>query len=224
MALFDKSASDYDAWYQNPVGKYVDAVETSCLFSLIGDISGTNILDIGCGTGHLSEMLHKRGAHVTGVDISDGMLANARKSSKRRGLNINYINMNVCKLSFEADTFDHVFSIAAVEFIPDTAMAFHNIHKVLKLGGTAVIGTIHKGSAWADLYGSDAFAQTVFAQARFKQLSDFEKLNGFEISASKECLFVPPGRSDDQYTMENEKQEGQNNRKGGFLCVKMIKR
>ena len=169
-------------------------------------------------------MLHERGAHVTGIDVSDGMLAKARKSSTHRRLNIDYMNMNVHDLGFKAHTFDHVFSMAAVEFIPDTALAFRNIHRVLKPGGTAVIGTIHKGSAWADFYESDAFAQTVFAQARFKQLDDFMALSGFEVAASKECLFVPPGRNDEQYTIENEKKEEQNNSRGGFLCVKMIKR
>ena len=223
MALFDKSANDYDGWYQSPMGRYVDTAETACLFALADNIAGKDVLDLGCGTGHLSEMLHARGANVTGIDISDGMLAKARASSKRQGLTIDYINMNVYDLGFAPASFDCVYSMAAVEFIPDTTRSFANLAKVLKPGGSAIIGTIHKDSAWADMYESDAFADTVFAHARFLQRSDFEALDGFDIVDSKECLFVPPGQSDETYTMDNEQIEKQIGRKGGFLCVKMKK-
>lgn len=224
MALFDQSAGDYDAWYQNPVGRFVDTVETQCLFSLADKLSGADILDLGCGTGHLSEMLQNRGANVTGIDISPNMLQKARESSEHLGLGINYRLMDVHDLCFDADTFEAVFSMVAVEFIPDTDLAFKNVAKVVKRGGAVIIGTIQKGSAWADMYQSDAFAQTVFSKACFKQLSDFQRIDGFEVVTSKECLFVPPGLDENAYTRDNDMREEQNGRKGGFLCVKMIKR
>jgi len=224
MALFDKSSADYNAWYNTPAGAYVETAETTCLFSLADDINGLHVLDIGCGTGRLSEMLARRGAHVTGIDISDGMLDRARASRRPHDLNIDYRHMDVYHMDFITGTFDAVFSMAVFEFLPDIALALQSITRVLKPGGMAIIGTIHKGGAWAKMYESDAFAQTVFASARFKHLNDFENIDGFSIAAHRECLFVPPGQPDDQYTMENEQAGMQSGRKGGFLCIKMIRK
>lgn len=223
MALFDKSAQDYDSWFQSPVGKFVDETETDCLFSLADDIRDTKILDLGCGTGHLSEKLYHQGAIVTGIDVSNSMLQKARESSQQQNLKIDYQYMDVFKLDFPMNSFDCIFSMAALEFMGETTPVFESIKKVLKPGGSVVIGTIQKGSAWADLYKSQAFSQTVFANADFKDIDDFNHLNGFKAVASNECLFVPPGLGDDAYTADQEMQAKQEGYKGGFLCVKLIK-
>lgn len=223
MALFDKSAKDYDGWYNSPVGKYVDESETQCMFSLINDIAGAKVLDVGCGTGHLSEKLRAKGADVTGIDVSKEMLKKAEESSENKNLGVMYLNMDVCDLSFEEESFDYVFSMAAFEFIENPTLAFKNIKRVLKPNGTVVIGTIHKNSSWADMYESDAFKETVFANARFKKLSDFEAIDGFEVVKSKQCLFIAPGENENLYTTNNEITWYESGKRGGFLCVKMIK-
>jgi len=48
------------------------------LETFAGDINGLTVLDAGCGTGYLSKKLHKQGAHVTGIDFSERMIAIAR--------------------------------------------------------------------------------------------------------------------------------------------------
>lgn len=223
MALFDKSAQDYDSWFQSPVGRFADETETDCLFSLTDDIKGAKILDLGCGTGHLSEKLYHKGAIVTGIDISKEMLQKAWESSQQQNLGIDYRFMDVFKLDFSINSFDCIFSMAALEFMGDTVPIFESIKKVLKKDGIAIIGTIHKGSAWADLYKSESFSQTVFANADFKDINDFNHLDGFKVVSSKECLFVPPGLGDDAYTADQEMKAKQEGCKGGFLCVKLIK-
>ena len=223
MALFDKSAKDYDGWYNSPVGKYVDETETQCMFSLVDDIAGSKVLDVGCGTGHLSEKLRAKSAEVTGIDVSKEMLKKAEESSNNLDLGIKYLNMDVCDLSFEEESFDCVFSMAAFEFIENPTLAFENIKRVLKPNGTVVIGTIHKNSSWADMYKSEAFKETVFVNARFKTLSDFEAIDGFEVVKSKQCLFIAPGENENLYTMDNEITWYESGKRGGFLCVKMRK-
>lgn len=223
MALFDQSAHEYDSWFQSPVGRFVDETEIDCLFSLADDITGAKILDLGCGTGHLSQKLYHKGAEVTGIDVSQNMLKKARESSQQQNLKINYQYMDVFKLDFPTSSFDYIFSMAALEFMGDTAAVFESIKKVLKPGGSVVIGTIHKGSAWSNLYKSEAFSQTVFANAVFKDINDFNHLDGFKVVSSNECLFVSPGLGDDAYTTDREIQAKQEGFKGGFLCVKLIK-
>src|SRR5712691_10176378 len=47
--------------------------------SLLGDIAGLTVLDAGCGQGYLSRILARRGAHVTGMDISPNLIQIARE-------------------------------------------------------------------------------------------------------------------------------------------------
>jgi ubiquinone biosynthesis O-methyltransferase len=222
-SLFDNAAKDYDVWFDNAVGKFVDLVETECMFSLVDELVGMRVLDIGCGTGHLSQKLCKKGAKVTGIDISEKMLEKACVKKNAKGLDIEYKKMDVYDLEFHDSTFDYVFSMAAFEFIEDMERAFTSIKRVLKDDGIIIIGTIQKVGAWANLYESPAFSETVFANAYFKGLHDFKELDGIKVMSHKDCLFVPPGKTDDKYTLENEQTIKEKGGIGGFLCVKMKK-
>ena len=222
MALFDQAAKDYDSWYNDPVGKYVDDAEMPCMLKMLGDVWGKRILDIGCGTGHLSEELCKRGAQVIGIDISEGMLEVAKKKRDKKELDIEYLYMDAFELRFD-EPFDIICSMAAFEFIDDMESIFKSMNTVLKEDGTIVIGTIQNGGAWADMYSSEAFSETVFAESCFKSLADFQAVEGFQVDASTQCLYVPPALEPTAYTMEQEQLLCQNDGLGGFLCVKMKK-
>jgi ubiquinone/menaquinone biosynthesis C-methylase UbiE len=56
--------------------------------------TGATILDVGCGTGRHSIELARRGFAVTGVDLSSGMLAEAKKSAKRAGVSVTWMHAN----------------------------------------------------------------------------------------------------------------------------------
>jgi SAM-dependent methyltransferase len=53
------------------------------LFDRLGDLAGKRVLELGCGTGDLTLQLLERGAHVTAVDISPGMVDVARRRAER---------------------------------------------------------------------------------------------------------------------------------------------
>jgi len=57
----------------------------------IGDIRGEKVLDLACGSGTGTRMLSERGADVVGVDISESMLALAKKEETDRPMEIQYI-------------------------------------------------------------------------------------------------------------------------------------
>ena len=48
------------------------------LLELLGDVSGREVLDAGCGDGYLARVLAARGARVTGIDLSPQLIENAR--------------------------------------------------------------------------------------------------------------------------------------------------
>ncbi len=60
---------------------------------------GSHILDVGCGTGRHSVELAKRGYRVTGVDISSGMLAEAKKGANKAGVEVEWIHSDASKFT-----------------------------------------------------------------------------------------------------------------------------
>jgi len=61
------------------------------------------ILDIGCGTGRHSIELAARGYRVTGVDLSDSMLARAREKAAERNVRVDFLRKDARSLSFDRE-------------------------------------------------------------------------------------------------------------------------
>src|SRR5438067_3785743 len=63
--------------------------------ALLGDIAGLTVLDAGCGQGYLSRILARRGAQVTGIDISANLIRIAREQDPDH--TITYQVANLCQ-------------------------------------------------------------------------------------------------------------------------------
>lgn len=74
---FDAMATEYSA--DNDEGPYNALYERPAMLAMIGDVDEKNVLDLGCGAGQLSLELTRRGALVTGVDVSPSMIELARQ-------------------------------------------------------------------------------------------------------------------------------------------------
>ncbi len=75
------------------------------------DKKNLNILDLGCGPGLYAELFTKKGHKVTGVDFSKSSIEYAKKSAKKRDLDIEYINEDYLELDLEENRFDLVVLI-----------------------------------------------------------------------------------------------------------------
>lgn len=62
---------------------------------------GSRILDIGCGTGRHAVALAKAGYRILGVDISEGMLAEARRHAEQEGVEVEWMRADASKLKLE---------------------------------------------------------------------------------------------------------------------------
>ena len=96
--------------------------------------SGERILDIGCGCGDTSLALAKLGARVTGVDISQPMLARAKQRASDARLAADFVEADASSHRF-APEYDLLFSRFGVMFFADPDAAFANLRKALKPGG-----------------------------------------------------------------------------------------
>lgn len=107
------------------------------------DLGRKHVLDIGCGLGGLDQVLLALGAqHVTGIDVSAGIVERAQERIRRSGLG-NKIDIQLVApgpLPFKDESFDVVFGKDAWLHIPDKAAHFAEIRRVLKPGGRIAAG------------------------------------------------------------------------------------
>lgn len=105
--LFDKIAPIYGLFYNRQVKYYREVLD-----KVKKDIDLTkynSILDIGCGTGALCELLYEKGLDTTGVDSSSGMLNQAKKILHGKDIKLIHINPDD-NLPFEDKSFDIVIA------------------------------------------------------------------------------------------------------------------
>ena len=111
------------------------------LVELLDPKPGERILDIGCGTGHLTAQIAATGAFVIGIDRSAEMIQQARAGHPSLQFEIG----DARELSF-ARPFDAVFSNATLHWIKDSARVVTAISSALRLGGRFVAEFGGKGN------------------------------------------------------------------------------
>ena len=102
--------------------------------------SDSRVLDVGCGNGiHLIPLAPHCGS-MTGVDVSEKMLAEADAKIRQAGLsNITLRKEGAAGLSDESGSFDLVYAFSILLLVPDTARAISECARVLKPGGIAIL-------------------------------------------------------------------------------------
>ncbi|MEC4817977.1 MAG: methyltransferase domain-containing protein [Scytonema sp. PMC 1069.18] len=114
------------------------------LVELLSPKSGECILDLGCGTGHLSYKIASHGAKVIGVDSSSTMIEKARKNYPQ----LDFYVEDARDLPY-TKKFDAVFSNAVLHWIPEAEEAVVGIARALKPGGRFVAEFGGKGNIQA---------------------------------------------------------------------------
>lgn len=90
-------------------------------------------LDIGCGTGAFTQLVLKHGSPiaVTGIDPAPAQIELARRQTPQADFRV----ADATALPFKDNEFDVVASALVINFIPDRAKAFGEMHRVLRPGG-----------------------------------------------------------------------------------------
>lgn len=111
------------------------------LLDLLQVVQGERVLDLGCGTGHLTNKIHQAGAEVVGVDASLSMVEQARNEYP----DIQFVHQDARNLTM-GKSFDAVFSNATLHWINDQALVARNIYHHLKPKGRMVVEFGGKGN------------------------------------------------------------------------------
>lgn len=105
----------------------------SDLVSLLNSQAGESILDLGCGTGHLTAQIAEAGAQVTGVDRSAEMVGAARAAYP----NLKFEIADARSLAYQSE-FDAVFSNATLHWIHEPELVLQGVSRALRPGGRFV--------------------------------------------------------------------------------------
>lgn len=104
---------------------------------LLGDVRGKALLDCGCGKGHTSVMLAKRGAEVHAFDISEPDLDIARGLARTNGVEVEWRTLVFEGLDYADQSFDRGFGACVLHHV-DIPRAMAELQRVLKPGARAV--------------------------------------------------------------------------------------
>jgi 2-polyprenyl-6-hydroxyphenyl methylase/3-demethylubiquinone-9 3-methyltransferase len=104
------------------------------------------VLDVGCGGGILSESMARKGAQVTGIDLSTKALRVAQLHALEAGtVNVNYREISAEALALEQPAgFDVVTCMEMLEHVPDPASVVKACSELVKPGGWVFFSTINR--------------------------------------------------------------------------------
>ncbi len=144
---------------------------------------GGRILDVGCAGGRDSKIFANNGFKVTGIDLVEAFLREARKKVRRA----KFIKMDVRKLKFPEKYFDAVWANAVLVHIykQDIPQALKSFYKVLKSGGRLHI-RMKKGKGMKEVSEKlSLYKKRIFIYLSEVELEKLVKKAGFKILKSK---------------------------------------
>ena len=108
-------------------------------------LAGKQVIDVGCGGGILSESMAARGAHVTGIDLSDKALGVARLHLYESGQTVDYRHISAEDMARETPgQFDAVTCMEMLEHVPDPASTIRACAALVKPGGHVFFSTLNR--------------------------------------------------------------------------------
>lgn len=185
--VFNKHASEYDAWYDTGVGKAIFAMEVDCLKTLLQRF-GRPYLEIGVGSGRFAETL----GIEYGIDPAPAM----SQMAKARGIKVTEVTGE--ELPFPDKMFDGLLIAFTFCFLDKSQKVLQEAWRVLQPEGGLVLGLILRDSPWGEFYikkGKEG--HPIYSKARFFSKVEVEGLlqqSGFKVLEYRSTLFQPPGQ------------------------------
>ncbi|MDQ3803630.1 MAG: class I SAM-dependent methyltransferase [Acidobacteriota bacterium] len=137
MTLYDQIGRAYSENKSRGVSSYT---ELPAVIALAGDVRGRRVLDVGCGPGRHAEKLLDAGADLTGIDISEGMLAAARQRCGGRG---RFLRADFTRAKFDPGSFDLITASLCLMYARSLRPVFRRFGSWLAPGGRLVFSIYH---------------------------------------------------------------------------------
>jgi dolichol-phosphate mannosyltransferase len=180
----DYDSRAYDSW--NLVQRFWQRRRYKNIMGLLGEYRTTgSLLDIGCGSSRIIQNL----PHAVAFDASFSKLRGLVCTNKRR------VRGSAISLPFADESFDCLIHSQLIEHLQMVPEIFSEMNRVLKVGGTAIVGTVDYGAPWwpiiETIYGilmPHAYADEHISHYTLASLQAILRDNGFEIESVRTIL------------------------------------
>jgi len=127
------NAADGDG-YELQMGRWSRLLAQPFL-AFVGCMARGRILDVGCGTGHLSFALAESGpsVQIVGIDYAPAYVEHARRNNASP--HVTFETGDACALRFANEAFDSALSLLVLHFVPRTEAAIAEMRRVTRPGG-----------------------------------------------------------------------------------------
>ncbi|MFQ5793158.1 MAG: class I SAM-dependent methyltransferase [Nitrospinota bacterium] len=130
--LWGAAARDW-ADLQEPTAKRL----WEAMLEAAGVAGGTRLLDAGCGSGGACVVAQRRGAHVSGIDASQALIAIASERVPSGDFRVGDLE----ELPYDEGAFDAIIASRSVEYTADPVAALVELKRVCVAGGRVVVAT-----------------------------------------------------------------------------------
>ena len=167
----------------------------------IAPVTGKRVLDVGCGGGILAEAIARKGATVTGIDLSEKALKVADLHSLESGIAVRYELISAEDLAArEAGQYDVVTCMEMLEHVPDPSAVVKACATLVKPGGRVFFSTLNRNpkSYLFAIIGAEYVLRLLprgtHDYAKFitpAELSQYGRNAGLEVEAVKGMTYNP---------------------------------
>jgi ubiquinone/menaquinone biosynthesis C-methylase UbiE len=171
----DESAQYHKRRYQTRYGKVFKTLHHEEIRRFLGHApASASVLEIACGTGHVSELLAELGRDFVACDLTAAMLNRARERTAGKDGTVRYVLTDAYRLPFPDDSFDFVVSTRFLHLFPiegQRAVLSESV-RVLRPGGNLLVDFDNQVSRW--LY---ALPYLVYNLVRYQRLAPYSIYN-----------------------------------------------
>lgn len=136
---WDESSQSYDSYHGHGIKSDEERDAWKQALQRVLGKGHLKVLDVGCGTGEIGLLLAEMGHQVTGIDLSEKMLALARSKAKSSRLKARFEPGDAEALAFGDESFDVVINRHLLWTLPHPKEALQEWKRVLKTGGKAIM-------------------------------------------------------------------------------------
>ncbi len=143
-AKWDAVAAGMPDFSTAPSTAYYRNREIALIERAVGPLAGKRVLKLDLWNEAINTRIlgwmSEAGAEAVGLDVSHVVTRRARQNAHRENLDISILGADIRHLPFCGESFDVVYTMGTLEHIAEYRDAMREIHRVLKVGGVAVIG------------------------------------------------------------------------------------
>ena len=147
MDFHNRHAEQYDSAHDLDSTR-IALLHEKFLKHIYGLPKKSRVLEVGCGSGHDSVKIAKKGFQVIGCDISEGLIGVAKRKAKENKVekNTRFFVASTNRLPFRGNSIDAALIVASLHHLENPVVALKEINRCLKPGGILVIGS--EPNAW----------------------------------------------------------------------------